>query len=100
MSGGHFDYHQFRIRDIAESIEGIVSENGDLTLDEWGDTKGHGYRPETIALLNEAAHALQRAAEMGQRVDWLISGDDSEESFLSRWKKEVREPFEPPSNPR
>jgi hypothetical protein len=100
MSGGHFDYNQNGVREIAELIEEIVSENGNLTLDEWGDTKGHGYRPETIALLNEAAHTLHRAAEMAQRVDWLLSGDHSEESFPCCWKDEVREPFEPPSNTR
>ena len=24
MSGGHFDYHQYRIREIAESVEAII----------------------------------------------------------------------------
>jgi hypothetical protein len=103
MSGGHFDYHQNGVREISESIYKIVSENGDLKPDEWGDTKGRGYGPETIALLCEAAQTLYLAAEMAQRVDWLFSGDHSEESFLSCWKgevREVREPFEPPSNTR
>jgi hypothetical protein len=27
---------------------------------------------------------------MAQRVDWLVSGDDGEESFMRRWEKEVR----------
>jgi hypothetical protein len=28
---------------------------------------------------------------MAQRVDWLISGDDGEESFHQRWKEELGE---------
>jgi hypothetical protein len=27
---------------------------------------------------------------MAQRVDWLVSGDDGESSFLKRWLEEVR----------
>jgi hypothetical protein len=27
---------------------------------------------------------------MAQRVDWLLSGDDGEDSFLLRWDEEVR----------
>ena len=36
-----------------------------------------------------ASHALKKAATMAQRIDWLVSGDDGEESFLRRWSEEV-----------
>jgi len=47
-------------------------------------------RAETIEKFREAAHTLRQAAEMAQRVDWLVSGDDGEDSFMRRWEKEVR----------
>jgi hypothetical protein len=91
MSGGHFDYAQFRIYDIALEIEEIIASNNDQTPNEWGGKKGNEYSPEIIEKFKEAAHTLRQASEMAQRVDWLISGDDSADSFLLRWDEEVRE---------
>lgn len=76
MSGGYFDYQQYHIEATADSIDQIIRE--------------HDFKPETLERLKEAAHTLRQAAEMAQRVDWLVSCDDSEDSFLERWKKEVR----------
>ena len=94
MSGGHFDYQQYRLEDIATTIDELIGTNDDHRLDEYGNTKGHGYTPKTIARFREAAHTLRRARDMAQRVDWLVSGDDGEDSFHERWSKEVRGPFE------
>lgn len=90
MSGGYFDYNQYRVEQIAEDIEHLIEINDDETKDEWGDTKGYGFRPEIIERFKEAAHTLRQAAEMAKRVDWLVSCDDGEDSFMSRWDKEVR----------
>ena len=90
MSGGHFDYQQYRIEDIARDIEELIGSNDDDSKDEFGDTRGRNYPPEIIEKFKEAAHTLRQAAEMAQRVDWLVSGDDGEGSFLKRWVKEVR----------
>ena len=90
MSGGHFQYQQYRIEDIAVEIDEQIESNDDKSLDEWGQRRGSGYPPEIIAKFEEAAHTLRRAAEMAQRIDWLISGDDGENSFLKRWAQEVR----------
>ena len=76
MSGGHFQYKQHRIEDIAVEIDEMVRENN--------------YPPEIIEKFREASHTLRQSAEMAQRVDWLVSGDDGEESFMRRWQKEVR----------
>jgi hypothetical protein len=94
MSGGHFDYQQYLIEDIAATIDELIGTNGDTRLNEFGDQKGCGYSLETIARFKEAAHTLRRAHDMAQRVDWLVSGDDGEDSFNARWEEEVRGPFE------
>jgi len=90
MSGGHFDYAQYRINDIALEIDEVVESNNDQTITLWGVKKGNEYPPEIIEKFKEAAHTLRQAQEMAQRVDWLLSGDDGEDSFLLRWDEEVR----------
>ena len=90
MSGGHFEYQQYRIEDIAVAIDEMIGSNDDQSLDEWGQQRGDNYPPEILEKFREAAYTLRQAAEMVQRVDWLVSGDDGEESFLSRWEEEVR----------
>ena len=90
MSGGKFDYQQYRIEDIAVEIDHAIESNGDESIDEWGGPRGKNYPPEIIEKFREAAHTLRQSAEMAQRVDWLLSDDDGETSFLRRWTNEVR----------
>ena len=40
--------------------------------------------------MKEAIKALKIAQVYAQRVDWLLSGDDGEESFLSRLDDELK----------
>lgn len=91
MSGGHFDYQQYRIEDIARSIEELIKSNDDESLNEWGYRRGNGYSAETIEKLKTAVDTLRKAAVMAQRVDWLVSGDDGEDSFHDRWVEELKE---------
>lgn len=93
MSGGHFGYNQNRIRESASEVENLIAENDNEELDRLGYKIGYGFRPEVIEKFKEAAHTLHQAAEMLQRVDWLVCGDDGEDSFLERWEKEVRPDF-------
>ena len=90
MSGGHFQYQQYRIEDIAVEIDEMIESNDDETLDQYGGRRGNGYPTKIIEKFKEAAHTLRQAAEMAQRVDWLVSGDDGEDSFMHRWENEVR----------
>ena len=96
MSGGHFDFKQYQIEYIAEEIDDAIEKNDDETLNEWGGRRGNGYPPEVIEKFREAAHTLRQAAEMAQRIDWLLSGDDDESSFLRRWDIKVRDYYEKP----
>ena len=89
MSGGHFEYQQYRIEDIAKSIEELIKSNDDESLNEWGYRRGGGYSAETIEKFKTAVDTLRKAAIMAQRVDWLVSGDDGEDSFHRRWAEEL-----------
>ncbi len=90
MSGGHFNYAQYRMEDIAIEIDRLVDENDSTEKDSWGEDISLHYPPEIIERFRQAAHTIRQAQEMAQRVDWLVSGDDGEESFMSRWNDEVR----------
>lgn len=81
MSGGHFDYDQHRIGDIAGKIGRLITSNDDETRNSFGDTIGRGYSPATIAEFEAAVRYLRIAEIYAQRVDWLVSGDDGEERF-------------------
>ncbi len=37
-----------------------------------------------LLVINTAVFAFRKAAVYAQRVDWLLSGDDSEETFMQR----------------
>ena len=76
MSGGHFNYAQRYINDIAESIAEYLKHNK------------YGYSYDTRHDFRQAIYALRLAAIYAQRIDWLLSGDDSEESFHTRLEEE------------
>ena len=92
MSGGYFDYAQYRITDIAEEIDRFLST-------QHGHADFRTFPPDILERFRQTAYELRRAGEMAQRVDWLLSFDDGEESFRSRWQEEVRPPWPPPSPP-
>jgi hypothetical protein len=96
MSGGHFDYQQYRIEDIARSIDELIESNDNDSVNEYSDRLGFKYPHEIIEKFKETSHTLRQAADMAQRVDWLVSGDNGEDSFLTRWEKEVRPYWQKP----
>jgi len=89
MSGGHFDYKQYHIDDIVREIEALIEKNDSKELGEHGYPVSRGYSGETITKFKEALTTLRRGAIMAQRIDWLVSGDDGENTFHKRWKEEL-----------
>ena len=90
MSGGHYNYDQYKILSIAEDIQSLIDNNDTSEPDEWGCRIGFGYSKETIDEFKDAVYLLRMAYICAQRVDWLVSGDDSEESFHERLKEELK----------
>ena len=93
MSGGHFDYHQYRIREIADNIEDIIQKNGKKKEYEieysWENENYYEYPPEVINKMKEGLDILRKAEIYAQRIDWLISGDDGPEIFLKRLQEDL-----------
>ena len=106
MSGGTFDYNQRRIRYIADDIEQEIAKSGkpksqrELKEEGWHrdrewyekypeDLNHYKYSNEVIEEFKNAYKALRIAEIYAQRVDWLLAGDDGQESFLQRLKGEL-----------
>lgn len=85
MSGGHFSYDQYRIRDIAEEVRRLVETNGK----EVNGYQRPEYSQDTINEFMEAYKYLLLAEIYAQRIDWLISGDDGEETFHERLAEDL-----------
>lgn len=81
MSGGHFDYQQRHLDDIANQIEHVVENNTEK--DYWN------YSEETLDEFRTAISLLRVARVYVQRIDWLLSDDDGEETFHERLKKDL-----------
>lgn len=107
MSGGRWEYIQYRLTDIAEDIEKLIEENGEpkseeqLKEERWHDDDWYNkypedlnhyeYPKEVLEEFKKAAEAILIAQVYIQRIDWLLSGDDGEESFLRRIDKDLKQ---------
>ncbi len=89
MSGGHFNYDQYKISQIADEIEHLIETNNLEETDHYGSRIGYFFPQKIIVKFKEALKTLRIAEVMTQRIDWLVSGDDGEESFLQRWDEEL-----------
>lgn len=80
MSGGSFDYACFRVQQFADDLQERIDENG--KEDDFGFSDN--YAPETIAELQKAQKLIETAGKIAREVEWLYSGDISEETYLDR----------------
>lgn len=103
MSGGAFDYNQTRIRNIYESIQEELDNQGKQKSKEdlWMQREfyekypeerfNHTYREDVQQIFRDGIEALKRAYVYAQRIDWYLSGDDGEDSLVKRLKEELEE---------
>lgn len=106
MSGGHFDYIQYRFADIYEDIERVISKNkieksikqikDDNPWVDLSDKKqlewykyDYNYSKEVIDEFKRGVELIKKAQVYTQRIDYLLSGDDGEDSFLKRLKEDL-----------
>ncbi len=106
MSGGHFDYQQYRIDAIAEEIFDEIRKNEE-GYDDYSYEESYGfgeketitekpegwqrYPDEIIKKFKEGYRMCRIAKAYVQRIDWLISGDDGEGCFHKRLKEDLAE---------
>lgn len=81
MSGGYFNYADSHIDQIADDIEQLIRNNDSTEVNQWGEKIGHGFSVDTLYEFREAIKHLRYARAYVRRIDYLLSGDDSEDSF-------------------
>jgi len=90
MSGGYFEYNQFEIGNIADTIQEIIHNNDSEELNSYGDTIGRGYSAETINEFRDAISHLRLAQIYAHEIDWLLSNDTGEERFHERLNNDIK----------
>jgi hypothetical protein len=73
MVGGFFDGDEKSIATVAERIEFEADHN----VSE--------YSEETVKLFQLTATLLNCAGDMVKRIDYLLNGDEDEDTFLALW---------------
>jgi hypothetical protein len=77
MSGGHFDY---------QNLDYIIDT---LTKDIiWNSSN---YKKSTVNALMSALKIIKEANVCINRIDYLMSGDDGEDTFIKRLKEELKD---------
>lgn len=105
MSGGRFSYDEYKIGYIADAIEHEIEKSGrpktreELKEESWRDPDWYRRYPEelnhykysddVIERFKEAVEILRKAQIYAHRIDYLLSSDDGEESFLEPLKEEL-----------
>ena len=114
MSGGFFEYYNYRLDDWAEEIEQIIKKNNkpipyeelenyekrswsydnndtDCTKNNYEKNPNlyYEYSDETIENYKLALYFTKLASVYLHRIDWLESSDDDENSFNERLKEDL-----------
>ena len=79
MSGGTFDHNDAHITMIANEIEQQIVENP------------QGLSPETLKVFQDTLNHLRKVAVLVHRIDWLLAGDDGEDTFHKRLNDDLRQ---------
>ena len=90
MSGGFFNHSQYNLDQISADIEDEIYYNDSEEVNEYNDKRGNGFSEDTIQEFKLAVWYLKQAFVYTQRIDWLLSGDDGEETFHSRLASDLK----------
>ena len=101
MSGGTFEYAQYHINTICETIQSELERQGkEIPKDEqWNskewleeypeDKKYRTYPKEIQQILKDGVKYLKIAEVYAQRIDWFLADDDGEETLIKRLKEDL-----------
>ena len=99
MSGGKFDYNQYKIRQIWEIIQNELDKQGKEKQVQFWEKEYYDKYPEARfekfygddvqQIFKDGIESLKKAEIYAQRIDWYLSGDDGEDSLVSRLKYDL-----------
>jgi hypothetical protein len=82
MSGGAFDYQEYKITMIADEIQNLIDSNNT-------PNQSSAFSDATIAEFEKAIEYLRIAHVYAHRIDWLVSGDNGEDTFHLLLKRDL-----------
>ena len=88
MSGGYFEYNQYRIQYIIERLEEYMSK-GDQSDPAW--EKGEELSNEVLDELNKGLKILKQAFVYANMIAKFLSCDIGNESFLQYLNEDLKE---------
>ena len=88
MSGGHYEYEQYKIDQVAYQMKKDIENNG-----ETHDPHNYvfDFTKETMEYMKKVSDIVALAGILTKHADWLYSGDDSEETFRENIEKALLE---------
>ena len=99
MSGGAFEYNQYKIRQIWEIIQNELDKQGKEKQVQFWEKEYYDKYPEARfekfygddvqQIFKDGIEALKKAEIYTKRIDWFLSGDDGEDSLVSRLKSDL-----------
>ena len=89
MSGGTYDYIQFRLNEVADDIKEKIKKNEEMRRNPSECDEDERYDEATVKKFKEAVAVIKMASIYIHRIDWLLSGDDGEEDFRKRLTEEI-----------
>ena len=106
MSGGYWEYKQYELTDVIEDLKSLIEKSGkaktkeEIKAEFWRDPDWYErdpienfhykYPDEVIQEFKNAVDMISKAQVYMHRIDWLLSGDDGDESFIERLNKELK----------
>jgi hypothetical protein len=88
MSGGAFNYSRFRLPEVVDIIETEIETNN---IKKDGFEYPNNFSEKTIEEFKKGIEFIKIAQIYMQRIDWLLSGDDSEDTFHEELLKDLNE---------
>jgi hypothetical protein len=81
MSGGYFDYNQYHLMSMADSLELVIDNPNEY----------QNFSPATVEEFRYALNHLHLSYIYLHAIDYLLSGDYNEESFHRSLKEKLDE---------
>ncbi len=92
MSGGAFEYKQYKIQDLIEDMENLLVRLDKEPIDSFECNSLKNYIDDKDSfkkIVQKNIDLLKKSYLYTQRIDWFISGDDGEETFYERLEEEI-----------
>ena len=86
MSGGHFEYDEFKLVGIIDTLSGDIELSKHQNCVPVDEYEHHRMSDESIKLATEMISDLERLYHNLRQYDLYKSSDSNEDDFISRYK--------------